>query len=85
MSSFKNIEKSPSENATYAVYKKLTAQDVVSTWYVAKKSFTILGNELSSYNIVSLLFDRDVTSAPPPPIPSRTPSPTPTPSTTPTP
>jgi len=80
MSSFKNIEKSTSENATYAVYKKLTVQDVVSTWYVAKKSFTILGSELSSYNIVSILFDRDVNSALPPPVPSPTPTPTPTPS-----
>ena len=59
MASFKNIENTASENATYAAYKKLTAQDVVVSWYIAKKQFNIEGADLTNYEVYSFLFDRE--------------------------
>ena len=57
-SSFKNIENTASENASYSAYKKLTSQDVVVTHYVAKKQFNIEGVDLTNNGIYSFLFDR---------------------------
>lgn len=59
MASFKNIENTASENATYAAYKKLNAQDVVVSWYIAKKQFNIEGADLIDYEIYSFLFNRE--------------------------
>ena len=60
MASFKNIEKNTtSENASYAAYKKLTAQDVALSWYIAKKQFNIKGEDLTNYEIYSFLFDKE--------------------------
>lgn len=85
MASFKNIENTASENATYAAYKKLTAQDVVGSWYIANKAFNIEGADLSNYEVYSLIFDREIDPILVSPLPSSTPTPTltRTPSTTP--
>lgn len=55
MATFKNIKNTAGETATYAAYKKLTAQNVATYQYVAKKTFNIEGSQLGSYGINSLL------------------------------
>ena len=60
MGPFKNIKNSTNDNATYAAYKKLTAQDVVTTTYSARKQFTITGADLKSNGIYSFLTDHNI-------------------------
>lgn len=55
MATFKNTKNILGANATYAAYKKLTAQNVVTYQYVAKKQFNIEGNQLGNNGIYSLL------------------------------
>lgn len=62
MASFKNIKNTASENATYAAYKKLTAQDVVFSWHIAKKNFYI-------NDALSLIYDRYIEPSIPEAIP----------------
>lgn len=56
MASFKNIENTTGENASYSAYKKLTAQDVSATQYVARKHFNIQGADLNTNEVYSFLF-----------------------------
>lgn len=78
MASFKNIKNTASENATYAAYKKLTAQDVVFSWHIAKRSFYIT-------DALSLIYNRYIEPIIPSPTPTPTPTPTQTVTSTPTP
>ena len=59
MASFKNTINTAGENASYAAYKKLTAQDVALTWYIAKKQFDIEGEDLTNNKVYSFLFNRE--------------------------
>lgn len=59
MASFKNIKNTASEHATYAAYKKLTAQDVVVSCYISKKQFNLEGADLMNLKVYSLIFDRE--------------------------
>ena len=90
MASFKNIENTASDNATYAAYKKLTSQDVFVSRYLAKKYFKIEGENFNTYGVYSVLLDNFISPTPtntptPTQTPTQTPTPTPTPTQTPTP
>ena len=63
MASFKNIENTAGENASYSAYKKLTAQDSVLSWYIAKKQFNIEGADLTQNEIFSFLFDNNISES----------------------
>ena len=83
MASFKNIRNTASENATYAAYKKLTAQDAVVSWYISKKQFNVEGADLTNNGVYSLIFDREIDLSLPAPSSTPTPTLTGTPSVTP--
>lgn len=60
MSSFKNIENTATQDASYSAYKKLTSQDVNITSYIASKNFTITNSELQNSKVYSFLFTNNI-------------------------
>lgn len=60
MSSFKNIENTATQDASYSAYKKLTSQDVNITSYIASKKFTITNSELQNSEVYSFLFTNNM-------------------------
>jgi hypothetical protein len=56
MGSFKNIENTATQDASYSAYKKLTSQDVNITSYIASKQFTVPSDEFTSSGVYSFLF-----------------------------